>query len=91
MQKVTTVHQQFNSDEYHTLAMYVNMIPDAMRKIVSLLTTYNSCKIAAATRPVPRMAVPVFETRFRDEGNLLITSDVRSTGGGGFGDELGIQ
>ena len=70
--------------------MYVNTIADATRMMVSSLTTYSSCEIAAAASPVPSKAVPVLVMRFGEEGNLLITSDARSAGGGGF-DELAME
>lgn len=56
---------------------------------VSSFITYNSCEIAVATRPVPRTTVPVLVIRLGEEGRLLMISEARSAGGGGF-DELAI-
>lgn len=51
--------------------------------------TYNSCEMAVARRPVPKIAVPVLVMRFGDDGNLLIISEARSEGGLVF-EELAI-
>lgn len=67
-----------------TLPMYVNTIREAIKTMLSSFTTYNSCERAAAIRPVPRRAVPVFVMRLGDEGNFSMISLARSEGGGGL-------
>ena len=63
---------------------------EAIRMMVSSLTTYSSWEMAVATRPVPKMAVPVLVMRFGEEGSLLTISAARSSGGVGW-DELAIE
>lgn len=46
--------------------------------------------MAAAARPVPRTAVPVLVIRPGEEGSLLMISEARSDGGGGF-EEVAIE
>src|SRR6266404_6586810 len=64
------------------------MYPTAMT--VSSLNTYSSWEIAVASKPLPRMAVPVLVIKFGCEGNLSTISAARSAGGGGFEDEEAI-
>jgi hypothetical protein len=66
-----------------TLPMYVMTITKEIKIILSSFTTYNSCEIAAAIRPVPRRAVPVFVMRLED-GNFSISSSARLEGGTGL-------
>lgn len=67
-----------------TLPMYVNTIKEAIKTILSSFTTYNSCEMAAAMRPVPRRAVPVFVMRLGEDGNFSMISSARLEGGTGL-------
>ena len=71
---------------HNTLPMYVNTIREAIKTILSSFTTYSSCEIAAAMRPVPRRAVPVFVMRLGEDGNFSIISSARLEGGTGLVD-----
>ena len=62
----------------------MNTIREAIRTMLSSFTTYNSCEIAAAMRPVPSRAVPVFVMRLGEDGNFSMSSEARSEGGGGL-------
>jgi len=53
--------------------------------------TYNSCEIAVARRPVPKIAVPVLVMRFGEEGSLLMISEARSSGGGVLEDVANVR
>ena len=70
--------------KHGTLPMYVNTMIEASKTILSSFTTYNSCEMAAAMRPVPRRAVPVFVMRLGEDGNLSMISEARSEGGRGL-------
>jgi hypothetical protein len=71
------------TDNSNTFARKVKKIAEAMRMTVSSLKTYNSWEMAAAARPVPRIAVPVLVMRLGEEGSLLMISVARSSGGEG--------
>ena len=49
--------------------------------------------MAVASKPLPRMAVPVLVIRLGCDGNLSMISAARSGGGGGFeeGDEAIVR
>jgi hypothetical protein len=59
-------------------------IIEAIATILFPFTTYNSCEIAAAMRPVPRRAVPVFVMRLGEDGIFSIISSARLEGGTGL-------
>ena len=61
--------------------MYVNTIREESKTILSSFTTYNSWEMAAAMRPVPRRAVPVFVMRLGEDGNFSMISSARLEGG----------
>jgi hypothetical protein len=62
--------------------MYPNRIKLATINTVSSFITYSSWEMAAATRPVPRTAVPVLVRRDGEDGSLLMSSDARWSGVG---------
>ena len=79
---VREIHKSFKT-AHITLPMYVNTIKEASKTILSSFTTYSSCEIAAAMRPVPRSAVPVFVIMLGEDGNFSIISSARLEGGRG--------
>ena len=58
---------------------------------VSSLNTYNSWEMAVASKPLPRMAVPVLVIKLGCEGNLSTISAARTAGGGGFDEEAIVR
>ena len=81
---VREIHKSFTKTVHITLPMYVKTIREAIKIILSSFTTYNSWEIAAAMRPVPRRAVPVFVMRLGEDGNCSIISSARLEGGTGL-------